>query len=237
MDLLGRAFGKFLAVIEDENAVAHGGNRFDVVLDIHDGDSAGANLAKQVEHGRGLGVGEAAADFVAEQDFWAGGEGARHLELFLVADREHVSRSFGLILQADRAQNLHGDIGREFMVGGLTAERSADLHVLQHGHGSERAHDLVGARNAFLHETERAQPGHVPAAAHHLAGGRLVRAGDHVEERGLAGAVGADEAEDLSAADFKTNVPDRCQPPKELRQMIYLEYWQPVCLLGGHGAS
>src|SRR5512142_2407802 len=85
LNLLGRAFGKFLAVVENEDTVADGGNGLYVVLDVHDGSAAGADFAQQVQHAIGLGAGEAATDFVAEEDFGAGGQGARHFKFLLVA--------------------------------------------------------------------------------------------------------------------------------------------------------
>ena len=61
-----------------------------------------------------------------------------------------------------------------------------------------------------------------------LAGGRDVVAGDHVEERRLAGAVGADERDDRAARDVEVDVVDRQQPAEPLGHPARLDQQRGV---------
>src|SRR5206468_8024759 len=63
---------------------------------------------------------------------------------------------------------------------------------------AERLHELEGARETEPADRVRRLPGHVVAREDDAAGFGPVVAGDHVEERRLAGAVGADDPEDLA---------------------------------------
>ena len=80
-----------------------------------------------------------------------------------------------------------------------------DHEVFEHGHAGEQADVLEGARHLgmlrdaeIVHALEQ-EFAAVRMAQHDHALGRLVEAGDAVEDRGLAGAVGADERGDVVA--------------------------------------
>ncbi len=84
---------------------------------------------------------------------------------------------------------------------GVRAHVPADHHVLQRRQVLEQADVLERARDAALGDLVRLQPverlaveGEVPAVG-------AVDAGEHVEQRGLAGAVRPDQAVDLAAVD------------------------------------
>jgi len=82
--------------------------------------------------------------------------------------------------------------------GGLVAEEGADHDVLQHREARKGADDLEGAGDPEQRERVGRQAGHVLAEEGDGAlGGRKVP-GHQIEERGLAGAVRADEPEDLA---------------------------------------
>src|SRR5215469_9667993 len=78
-----------------------------------------------------------------------------------------------------------------------TVQQSADDDVVLHAQGRKRAHNLEGTADAAPANRIRSQ------AADGLAGKTdqaLIwrdRAGDHVEQRGLAGAVGTDDRKQL----------------------------------------
>ena len=75
----------------------------------------------------------------------------------------------------------------------------ADEHVLERGHALEEADVLERAPDAALGDRVRRLAGDVVAVEDDLARGRLVDAGEHVEERRLAGAVRPDQADDRAA--------------------------------------
>ena len=56
-----------------------------------------------------------------------------------------------------------------------------------------------------------------------VALGRLVDAGDHVEDGRLAGAVGPDHADDLALGDAQLELGQRAQAAERERQLVELE--------------
>ena len=87
----------------------------------------------------------------------------------------------------------------------------AHQHVLEARHRREQADVLERAPDAEVRDRVRRQAGDVAAVEQDLAGRRRVDARQHVEERGLAGAVGADQADDRPARDDEVDVVARHQ--------------------------
>ena len=71
---------------------------------------------------------------------------------------------------------------------------------LGHGQLREDLHELEGARHAALGERHRADAGDVLALEEDLALGRHQQAGEQVDQRGLAGAVGPHDRDELALA-------------------------------------
>jgi hypothetical protein len=100
----------------------------------------------------------------------------------------------------------------------------ADHDVFQHAHGIEAAHDLEGARDAEPRAGDRPQARDPLAVEPDLA--RIGRdlAGDAVEQRGLAGAVRTDQAQDLALGDAEADLDiggdaaERLGDPVDLKQ-------------------
>ena len=88
------------------------------------------------------------------------------------------------------------------------AERR-DLDVLAHGQLAERAAVLERAREPGAPAPVRAPAGDVALVELDRAGGREVEAGDQVDERRLAGAVRADQADDLVPVQLERDVVER----------------------------
>ena len=77
---------------------------------------------------------------------------------------------------------------------GVLARLGGDPHVLEHGGAGQDVGDLVRARDGLRGDRVGRQPGDVLAVEHDAAARRAEHAGQAVEEGGLAGAVGADDA-------------------------------------------
>jgi hypothetical protein len=96
------------------------------------------------------------------------------------------------------------------------AHVAADHHVLERRHLGEQPDVLEGARDAGLgHLVHRGRGVGLAAELEAAAVGR-VQAGDHVEEGGLAGAVGADQAVDLALVDGDADVRQGLQAAEAL---------------------
>ena len=94
------------------------------------------------------------------------------------------------------------------------------MHVLEHADALEHAGALEGARQAQRGDLVRLQIVQRGAAIAHLALGRPQKAGDDVEGGGLAGAVRADQADDLALVDDEIHVGDRNQAAEMNRDML-----------------
>src|SRR5690242_7177378 len=78
---------------------------------------------------------------------------------------------------------------------------SAELQVLAHGHASEEAAAFGDDGDALLAVAMRREAREIATVQAHRAGDDTVQAGDGVDQRGLAGAVRADDADQLALAD------------------------------------
>jgi hypothetical protein len=74
---------------------------------------------------------------------------------------------------------------------------------------TEQPDVLKCAADSALRDRVRRHAGDVLAVEHDTAGGRLVDAGEHVEERRLAGAVRADQRDDRASRDREVDVVSR----------------------------
>jgi len=91
----------------------------------------------------------------------------------------------------------------------LAAVAEADENVLHGRQAEERAHQLKSARHAAPAEPVRGEPVNAVALKINLAGVGNERAAHEIEERGLPGAVGSHDAEDLAGFDRETHIPHR----------------------------
>ena len=109
-------------------------------------------------------------------------------------------------------------------------EQRAAGHVLQHGHERERLHDLERACNAEPGNAIRRQAIDALVAIPDLAGARPMHAGDEIDQRRLAGAVGTDQADDLTRPQFERDVVDGDQAAEAAGYVGEPQH-------GGHGAA
>src|SRR5215207_4938024 len=95
--------------------------------------------------------------------------------------------------------------------------------VLERSHVVEKADVLKGTGHAERRDFVRRQTDSRPTVEVDAAGGRLVDAGEDVEEGRLAGAVRPDQADDLSARDNEVDVVDGDQSSELLPDVDRLE--------------
>src|SRR5690606_25699755 len=98
-----------------------------------------------------------------------------------------------------------------------------DLHVLPHGHRGIGGGDLEGTADAEAPDLARAQAGRVAAENPDRARVAADLAVEDVEARALAGAVGADEGEDLAGGEREGDAPHRMHAAVGLRQVLDFE--------------
>ena len=152
-----------------------------------------------------LGVGQPAADLVEQQQRRPGRQRAGELEALAVEQPERLGGPVG---DRDHAAQLERSDGA--VIGLVAAEVGAvcggDEHVLERRHAAERFWHLMRAHQSEPAALCRRTRRHVGAVEFDLARIRLKRAGEHAEQRRLAGAVGADDADRLVLAHRQADV-------------------------------
>ena len=106
----------------------------------------------------------------------------------------------------------------------MGADMASDHDVFQRRHFRKQANVLERAGNAGLgHFMNRGRLVGL-AGKFKTAAVRRVKPGQHVEKRGLAGAIGSDQAIDLAAQDFYAHVAQGLQAAKAFGHTSDVEY-------------
>ena len=123
----------------------------------------------------------------------------------------------------------------------LQAAVHADEDVLERGHLLEEADVLERPADTALGGVCGGEPAMSLPSKTIAARRRLVDPGDHVEERRLAGAVRADQADDRALGDREVDVVDRDQAAELLAERVDLEqvgaHWPRPRRVGTSGAA
>ena len=101
--------------------------------------------------------------------------------------------------------------------------------IVARGHLRKQRRELKRARQAALADLVRGAPGYVVAGKAHTARRRLDDAGDEVEQRRLAGAVGSDDGAHLAVGNLHADVVHGNERAVTLRQTVDLEQWARGC--------
>ncbi len=144
-----------------------------------------------------------------------GCERTRDFEPLAVGQGQRFRHARAFVEQIELTHHVMCRCSRLRRIGG--AQERADHDVVFHGQRRERPHDLERACDAAAADLIRPPPIDAFALKRDRAIVRLQRARNHVEQRGLAGAVGPDHREDLAALDLEACAIDRHQPPETLR--------------------
>ena len=217
-----RAFGDLAAAVEHHHVVGDVHHDAHVVLDQHDGDAALlVDVQDVARHVLLLVLVHAAHRLVEQQHLGLQRQRAPQLHALPEAVGERGGRLLAQVLQLQELDDL--------LAGGAMADLlalrqapiehaaeharahahvAAEHQVVEHGEAAEQGDVLERARHAERRDLARRPARDVAALEHDAAGIRLVEAGDHVEQRGLAGAVGADDREDAALGDVDRHAVD-----------------------------
>ncbi len=108
------------------------------------------------------------------------------------------------------------------LAGVLAGESHADrsyFHVLEHGQLAEQADGLKGTRQAGMRHLVGLLIGDLLPVDKDLSASRGQQAGDDVDQGGLAGPIGADQPEDLTARQRKAHPVQGAQAGKVFGQV------------------
>ena len=183
-----------------------------LVLDHQDGD---AELVADIEHEArdvlGLLLVHARHHFVQQQQFRLAGERTRQLDALLLAVGQRADDGVADVLDLEEFDDVLDPLPRlDLLAAGAAEEHHGIQHagaqmgvaagqdVLDHGAVLEQRQVLKGAADAERGEPRGRDGREIVAVEHDAAAARPQHAGDHVEQRGLAGAVRADHAADFA---------------------------------------
>src|SRR5467141_2254444 len=221
-DLGRRAPADDPAGVEADHALREAHHRLHDVLDHDDRDPGRIQVEQYFQDFVDFVAGEPGHRLVGDQQPRPRRHRARQIELAQLDLRQAVRRRLRLVREADGLQDAHC---LRVRIGIVEADDVPQGHdqILQHRHAVERARDLEAAGDAAPRALVGRQARDLLAAEHDRA--RLVaqRAGDAVDERGLARAVGADEAEALAFGHLEADLRQRAEAAEVLRHAFYLE--------------
>src|SRR5262249_28740085 len=167
---------------------------------------------------------------VEQQERRVRGERDADLEIALLAVREVLGVRVAARGEPERLQQP----ARHVVDVGTTPERRGaarlgraglrgHAHVVEHGDLRKDVRDLECLREAQAIDALGGQPRDVLAAEAHHAAARGEQAGHDIEQRGLAGAVGADDREDLPGLDGEADARQRGERAEAFRDVVDLE--------------
>src|SRR5258706_4082733 len=213
------------ARVQADDALRELHHRLHDVLDHDDGDAGGVELEHDLEHFADLVRRQARHRFVRDQQAGTRRHGARELHFAQLALRQAAGKRVGLVGEAHAVQDLHGFGAR---VGGV--QRAAMHHVLErhdevleHRHAAERARNLEAPRDAAPRALVGGQAGDLLAVEADAAALVRKRTRDAVDERGLARAIRADQAEALALADLEAHAVQRGEAAEVLGHALDLQ--------------
>jgi hypothetical protein len=198
-------------LVEDVDPVADAHDQRHVVVDQQDARTV--LVAQRTHHRRErrhLRLGQPRGGLVEQHESRLGGERACDAEPSLVAVREGRRRRIGVRGEAEAAEQVVG-AQRGLARPGARAERG-HLDVLADGQRPERMTVLEGAREPAPSTAVGGPARDVAPFELDRAGRWTVEPGEHVDERGLAGAVRPDQAEHLAAVELERDVPESPHP-------------------------
>src|SRR4051812_18431956 len=240
---LGRAVRDLDAVIEHDHVVGDLHHHRHVVLDEEDRDAVLlANGQKQLVQLQAFARVEAGGRLVEAKQRWVRAHGARDLEPALGPIGQVAGRVVGPVEKVDLVEPIACLLDRLQLRPGVAADPEnaeegeaggdhqrvvlGDKQVLEHRHAGEQADVLEGASDLRLpgdavageplEEVRRA----VRVTQRDHALGRLVEAGDAVEDRGLAGAVRPDESGDVASPGLEGEVVHRDEAAEAHGQVL-----------------
>ena len=168
---------------------------------------------------------ETGARFVEKQHRRRGGQGARHLDEPGEPCRQRVAGLVGDLQDPDPSQLVFRFLGR-----GPPARELVLLHLGSHldvvagGERAEQLETLERPPQAEAGARMGPEAGDVLLAQQHLAVGRALESGDHVEQRRLPGAVRPDQPMDLPGRDLERDAIEGLQPSEPHRDVADREH-------------
>ena len=240
----------FLPVIENGDAVAQTHDQLDVVLDQQNGHAVVANFFQEPAQLRRFRRVHSRRGLVERQQLRFRGKSACDFQPALIAVGEIPRQRAGVLADADIAEQFPGRAADgSFLVARaaraqdrtdracVRAHMPPDHHVFDGRHVAEQADILERPCDAGFGDAIRFETDQIRAVEFELTAVRHIQPGEHVEQRGLAGAVRSDQPIDFPVLDGQRNIGERRQPAEALFDMTDLEQYRCLHQLGSVSAN
>ena len=145
------------------------------------------------DHPISLGRAQTCHDLIEQKQFWIGGERPRYFHTLAIGQRQCRCALFALAIEIEPAQNVVRM--RPGLRNRFPMQQGPNDHVVFDFECGKRAHDLKGAAYATPADLVGREPGDLFACKIDGATIGPENAGNHIEQRGLAGAVWPDDRE------------------------------------------
>ena len=175
-------------------------------------------LAQDRDHAVGLGRPQPRHHLVEQQKSRPGRQRPGDFEALAVRQRQRRGDAVALVEEIEPLQQRAGMRARRADIAAV--QQRADDDIVLDAQGRERPHDLKGAGDAAPAHRVGRKPGRSLAGEGDRAFARRQRAGDHVEQRGLAGAVRSDDGEDRALGHLEADTVDRDQAAEALADAL-----------------
>ena len=213
-------------VAEHEDAVAMRERLLEAVGDEDEADALGCQLVRQREEPLAFAGGERGGGFVEDEEARLLGDRLGELDELLLAAPEAAERGARVdVAEADPGEHATGghvqatEADEAAAVGPVAAEEDVLGDAERAGGGELLVDEADADVLAFAHRGERGGA----AVEGDLAGRGREGAGDDVDQRRLAGAVLADEADDLARRDAEVDAMQHGHVAEALRDSADLE--------------
>ncbi len=208
--------GQHAALGHADHGVTQAADKIHIVLDHAKGIAAFLIQAQnRVANGAQQGAVHAGADLVQKHDFGVNHHGAPQLQQLFLPARQVARQLVGNMRDFKKLDHLVG-LGANFCLFGahdLAVKPCAPQglarlfgrhhhQVVAHRKGRKLVRDLEGAQQALFKQLVRGQARYILIIQKHPAGCGFVMARHHVEQRGFARAIGADQPGDTALFDL-----------------------------------
>ncbi len=208
-----RTGGDDAAIDQHRDAVGEREHGLHVVLDQHDRHFL-AQLQEQLHHARGFGDAETGHRLVEQQQLRPGRERDRKLEFALLAMAELGDRHIGAGRKTDAFERGRGSVAQTLLFPRIAPEAEGvpvmrlrcERDIVGGGEIRQQRGDLEGTREPERTTAIGRHVRDVAAAEKDAAGVRREMTGELADQRGLAGAVRADDRVQLAFRDVERNV-------------------------------
>ncbi len=216
-----------LAILEDGDAVDQFGDLVEAMGDVENGAPLRLEPSQQVMQVSDLADAERRRRLVENDDRGVGGKRLGDLHDLLLGHREAADDGIDIDMRVDLGQHTDGGAAQAAPVDlAALLRQPAEIDVLSHAEAGDQRKFLKDRGNAGVAGVARIGQSDGFAVPENRTAVGLVDAAEHLDEGRLAGAVGADQAVDLTGIEAQRHTIDRRDAGEALDQADRFPDWR-----------